>query len=183
MSGRTLMVILAAVLLILAIRLYAASGVETLRLAPASPPLRDTRFHSDAAAAVTLPMAHSRAELEPPVRDPFATPRAIAPAIALAASPMPMPMPMPMPSPAISPTPPAAPEPGLTFAGRMVTPDGATLVLASLGNDTFTLRTGQQLANGYRVDAIDAESVLLSHPALNQPARLAIPPAPRLQTR
>ncbi len=65
----------------------------------------------------------------------------------------------------------------------MVTPDGGILVMASLGNDTLTLRTGQLLPNGFRVDAIDADAVLLSHPALAQPARLAIPAPPRVQTR
>ncbi len=187
MSGRWLLLVLAVVLLMLAARLKTDRPEPPVQ--PAVQPAgeradwlaHDTTPRDDAPARV------SRPALETALRDPF---RAIAAALPVTHGPQPpsiaavaAPALPPAPPPSVPPLPPAPPAPGLAFAGRMVTPDGRTVVMASLGNDTLTLRTGQQLPNGFRVDAIDADEVLLSHPALAQPARLAIPPAPRLQTR
>ncbi len=193
MTGRWFVLVLALVLLALAARLKTGrpeSSVPT----PVQPAGQPAEARADSPA---VPNATARDDtngnmwrpvLEAALRDPFGAiaatlPIAHGPRALSAGSGPALPTTPPEPPASPAPAPSAPPTPGLTFAGRMVTPDGAILVIASLGKDTLTLRTGQLLPNGFRVDAIDADAVLLSHPALAQPARLAIPPAPRVQTR
>jgi hypothetical protein len=78
---------------------------------------------------------------------------------------------------------PAPPPVGLTFVGRLVGPEGDLSIMANNGNETLTLRPGQALPNGYRVDAVNDQAVLLSYPPLNTTARLDLPSAPQWETR
>lgn len=177
MSGRKFVLVVMAVLSILAARFSTTRGDE--RSIAAGAPQAPAIAIAPVSGTAAWPVALARNPLEPALRDPFASPRPLAPLRATVQAPPPVLQ-------TAAPSPPAAApplEPGLAFTGRMVTPDGRTVIIASLGADTLTLRPGQQLPNGFRVDAIATDAVLLSHPALAQPARLAIPPAPSLPTR
>lgn len=167
-----------AVLLFLAVALYAR-----IRGAP-SPAPGPTHAGSTVrvpaaatAAAPRLPTALDRPLLQPALRDPFA---AAPTAVALPAAP---PAPSPLALPPVLPAAPVPPAHGLSVAGRMVAPDGSTVVLVLSAEGSLLLRTGQVLANGYQVESIDAQAVHLRYPPLGTQARLELPAPPRFETR
>jgi hypothetical protein len=76
-----------------------------------------------------------------------------------------------------------APPLGLRYAGRMTTPEGQQVVYVALGDTSLTLAIGQNLPNGYRVDAITPSAVEFTYPPLNTTARLELPEPPRYEIR
>lgn len=169
-----------AVLLFLAAALYAR-----IRSAPSPAPGPGQASGAVRAQAVAtasaprLPTALERPLLQPALRDPFSAVPTVA---ALPAAPPPPPPPLSLPPilPTAAPMPPAH---GLSVAGRMVAPDGSTVVLVLSAEGSLLLRSGQVLASGYRVESIDTQAVHLSYPPLGTQARLELPAPPRFETR
>jgi hypothetical protein len=66
----------------------------------------------------------------------------------------------------------------------MQTPDGRTVVLARWADGTtVSLEEGKDLGNGYRVERMSEQSVDLLNPQTQAMVQLALPPAPRFETR
>lgn len=117
----------------------------------------------------------TRAELKPATRDPFSAQAA------------------PLPPPAVpvvaarvlaAPIIPREPAPSLGFSGRMQTPDGRVVVLARWADGTpVSLEEGKDLGNGFRVERMSEQSVDLLNPQTQAMVQLALPPAPRFETR
>lgn len=118
-----------------------------------------------------LPIALAVLTLEPAKRDIFipAT-SAAAPVPAAPASAAPTPPP---------PPPPQAPTLGLRFLGTMLDPEGKRLVYLARGDAAVLVGAGDRLDEGYVVDSVTADSVVLIYPPLNTRATIAIPPAPQ----
>lgn len=126
-------------------------------------------------APSVLPPNLERAPLESASSDPFAARQAV---------PTPAPVAPPVaPVTVAPPAPPAIPPLNLRFAGRMTGPDGATQVFVLFGETGLTASIGQTLPNGYRVEAITARAIELSHPGLNSTARLDLPEPPQHEIR
>ena len=72
----------------------------------------------------------------------------------------------------------------LSFTGRMQTPNGRTVVLAQCSDGRpVALEQGKTLSNGYRVERMSANLVELLNPQTQAVVQLALPPAPRFETR
>jgi hypothetical protein len=147
-----------------------AAGGRTL----ASGPGTTVAPGASVAPRTTLPQTLSRPLLEAASRDAFAAwPAPVAAQVML-----------PPVAPAPPPPPPPAPPPlNLRYAGRMTGPDGATQVFVLSGETSLTATIGQMLPNGYRVEAITARAIELSHPSLNSTARLDLPEPPQHEIR
>jgi hypothetical protein len=118
-----------------------------------------------------------RPVLKPASRDPFLMP---------ARAPVQVPVSAFTPSPPVQAAPimPSEPLPQLSFMGRMQTPDGRKVVLAQWsGGGTVSLEQGKLLANGYRVERLSGNMVVLLHPQTQAVVQLQLPPAPRFETR
>jgi hypothetical protein len=59
--------------------------------------------------------------------------------------------------------------------GAMVTPQGERLVWLSNGGEEQAVKPGMRLADGYVVERIDADAVVLSHPLAGTTSRIALP--------
>lgn len=122
-----------------------------------------------------LPHVLGRPLLELSIRDPFSIvavpvlPVTAAAPVVLSASPMP-----PMPS---------VPPLGLSFAGRMIGPDGTQTIFVRLGNESAVLSLGSILANGYRVIAITPEAVEFNYQQHHGVVRLLLPAVPSQEIR
>jgi hypothetical protein len=57
----------------------------------------------------------------------------------------------------------------------MVTPAGERIVWLAKGNDEITVKPGTQLEDGYVVQSIDAEGVVLAYPSLGTSVKLSLP--------
>jgi hypothetical protein len=116
-----------------------------------------------------------RAELKPATRDPFSA----------QAAPLPPPSLPVLAAPVLAaPIIPREPPPILSFSGRMQTPDGRVVVLARWADGTpVSLEEGKDLGNGYRVERMSEQSVDLLNPQTQAMVQLALPPAPRFETR
>lgn len=123
---------------------------------------------------LTTPDQQDRPALEPAQRDPFAAPAP--PVVAKVAPVLP-------PPPIATPVAPSAPPHGLTFAGRITTPDGREQVYLALGDTSVAIVAGQTLPSGYRVESITARAIELSYPPLNTTARLDLPAPPKYEIR
>lgn len=123
----------------------------------------------------TLPEALVRTTLSPAVDDPFSS---AAPAPVLIAKPVEAPPPPPP-----APPPPAVPTLNLQFIGRVSEADGKETIYMAYGDNTLTISEGQSLPNGYKVDAVTPKYVRLSHPQLDNPVLLDLPPPPAFQIR
>lgn len=165
------------------LHLLAALAVGLLMLnllAPAPQPLVQVAQRSDvsplvAIAGIAVALgAQERPALEPALRDPFAAPPPLVVAKVAPALP---------PPPIATPVAPSAPPHGLTFAGRITTPDGREQVYVSSGDTSMPIATGQTLPSGYRVEFITARTVELSYPPLNTTARLELPAPPMYEIR
>jgi len=71
--------------------------------------------------------------------------------------------------------PPKPPELNLRFLGRFVQPDGQVLVYLARGNQSLLVRAGDRLDEGYLVESIDTQAVVLSHPLERAPRVLPLP--------
>lgn len=137
-----------------------------------------------------LPARLERFALEPASGDPFTQPQAVAvpPPAKRIAAPAPLPQPVLQPvTQQLAPTPPAqtplAPPLGLTYIGRMTSPDGNQLVFATMGDASVTLSPGLLLPNGYQVTSITERAVQLLYPPLRVTAQLDLPALPRHEIR
>ena len=148
--------------------------VESGLISTASQPQTTQPQNFDAPAV--LPTEIRRTPLDPASGDPFALLPAPSPPVAKAAPP---PAAVAIASP-VAPTPPPL---NLRFAGRVVSPDGTTIIYAAFGETSLQLRTGQFLPNGYRIDAITDRAVELSFPSMGTTARLDLPDPPKYETR
>jgi hypothetical protein len=83
----------------------------------------------------------------------------------------------------VAPPPPEPPPLNLLYAGRMTTPEGNSIVYASMGETSIVLIPGLDLPNGYKVTKITERVVEFSYPALNRTARLDIPAPQEYETR
>lgn len=166
MRGRHVLLVLALVVLGLVVRIRTSGIAPAPLVATATLPAAPERV-------AALPSELKRALLEPAARDPFALTPAAVPQVAAAPAPPPLP-PLPVAAP---------PTHGLTFAGRIVAPDGTASILAQSAEGSVFLRPGEVLASGYRVERLEADAVLLTHAALGTQARLDIPPAPSFERR
>jgi hypothetical protein len=93
--------------------------------------------------------------------------------------PAPPPPPPPPPAPPPPPPPPPAP-PAMNWRalGSMVTPAGERIVWLAKGNDEITVKPGAQLDDGYVVQSVDADKVVLSYPSIGTTATLSLPHGP-----
>jgi hypothetical protein len=73
--------------------------------------------------------------------------------------------------------PPAAPPATYRFMGRMVDPSGQQLIYLSRGDSTVIAAVGTVLEDGYVVDSIDTDAVVLLYPQTATRVRLSIPAA------
>ena len=143
----------------------ATSGVP----AKAPAPKQQQASPSDPLAA--LP---SRDMIGRPAADPFSArsweppaPKKSATARAVEVAPEPPPPPQPPPMP-------------YRVAGR-VTQQGLPHIVLAKGDRVFTVRPGDTLEDGYRVESIDARSVTLVYTPLDIPQQLAVTPGLELQ--
>jgi hypothetical protein len=127
-----------------------------------------------AAATTALPARLERLGLEPSRRDPFVAVVPPQPKPALAPAPPPMQMAGPPPPPPL----PSAPAVRARFLGRMVTPAGDKLVFLSAGDKTVLAQAGDVLDDGYVVDSVTDQAVVLRYPALDVKVTLPLPPLP-----
>lgn len=124
--------------------------------------------------AVALPEHLDRFVIEPPGRDPFIP--------VLPPQPKPPPAPAPSPGSMVGPPPPpplpSAPAVRARFLGRMVTPSGDRLVFLAAGDKTVLAQAGDLLEDGYVVDSVTDQAVVLRYPALDVKVTLPLPPLP-----
>ena len=59
--------------------------------------------------------------------------------------------------------------------GSMVTPQGEHLVWLSNGGEEQAVKPGTRLADGYVVERIEPDAVVLSHPLAGTTSRIALP--------
>lgn len=116
-----------------------------------------------------LPASLVATSLSPAKRDVFA-PKLVAPPPALATAPKADPAP---------PPPPQAPLPNLRFMGWMVDPAGKRLVYLARGDAAVLVGPGDRLDEGYVVESLKSDAVVLVYPSLNARATVPIPPEPR----
>lgn len=83
------------------------------------------------------------------------------------------------PPPVVAEPPPPRPRPELRYAGRVVAPDGQQIVYLAWRDQMLSAGIGQAVAEGYVVEAIDAEAVRLHHPQDGVRIAVAIPAAGR----
>lgn len=124
--------------------------------------------------AAALPERLDRFVIETPRRDPFLP--------VLPPQPKPPPAPAPAPALLVGPPPPpplpSAPAVRARFLGRMVTPAGDRLVFLAAGDKTVLAQTGDMLEDGYVVDSVTDQEVVLRYPALDVKVTLPLPPLP-----
>lgn len=72
--------------------------------------------------------------------------------------------------------PPAAPPLSYRYLGRMQAPGGQVQVYLARGERELSVSVGTVLEEGYVVEAISDDAVLLRYPPLNQVARIPIAP-------
>lgn len=142
------------------------------------PPVPTGDPYANWRASAPAPTADSSAPLPPlpstlPERDADAGYRDIFAPV----SPPPPPPPAPSP-PAPQPPPPPPPSPpamNWRALGSMVTPAGERVVWLAKGNDEITVKPGTQLDDGYVVQRVDADGVVLLYPSLGTTIRLSLP--------
>lgn len=89
----------------------------------------------------------------------------------------PPPPPAPIPQPlVVAPPPPAPPPQDYRFLGRLTGPDGVEQVLLMRGDSVAPVKTGTTLDNGYVVETIGSDAVLLIYPPLGTKATIPISP-------
>lgn len=148
---------------------------------PAAPPSKVVGAASSSSVpspATPLPERLNRPMLETADKDPFI--RAQRPPVTAPVKVAPV---APQAPPVVASSPPQAPALNLRFTGRATAPDGGQLVYASLGDTTVALVPGQTLPNGYQVEAIEKDAVLLRFAGTGATTRLDLPPPPPFEIR
>lgn len=126
------------------------------------------RMQSTGHDRLTLPVRLERDVMEPAKRDPFAPAAAPAPALAEV-------KPFVLVGPDLPPPPPPPPALSYRYLGQMRTPGGERLVYLSKGVDTTPIAVGTRLDEGYVVEGISSEAILLRYPPLDTKAMIPIP--------
>jgi hypothetical protein len=127
------------------------------------------------AASAPLPRSLDAWQLEAAARDPFVPYTPPAPA-----EPPPPSEPQqhkPVTSEPVPEPTPTAPPMDYRFLGRMLTPEGRPITLLARGDATIEVQPGQQLEDGYRVEAVSAQAIRLVYPSLGTVVDVNIPPA------
>lgn len=57
----------------------------------------------------------------------------------------------------------------------MVTPSGERVTWLAKGNDEITVKAGTRLDDGYVVQSVDEDNVILLYPPIGTTARIALP--------
>lgn len=155
----------------------ATPGVVGARVpAPSSDPYAAWRTAAAAAstdaaaraASAPLPSRLPDRDLEAGRRDIFTPVTAAPPPLPPAPPPAPPPPPPPPPSP---------PQMNWRALGSMVTPDGQRLVWLAKGSDEITVKSGTMLDDGYVVQSVDGQAVVLLYPSIGTTVRLDLPHA------
>lgn len=133
--------------------------------------------HGQTTVAATTGQNGQRPMLEPARRDPFSPTIPPPPVVAKAPTPAPV-----QTSPPVAAAP-SAPPLNMSFAGRVIGPDGKQIIYVSFAETSLPIEQGKMLPNGYRVESISEDAIEFNYLALNTTARLTIPPAPRYETR
>lgn len=89
--------------------------------------------------------------------------------------PPPPPAPPPVASPAAVLAPPSPPPQDFRFLGRVTDPDGIDQVLLSRGDTAVPIKVGTVLDNGYVVESIAADVIILTYPPLGIKTSLPVP--------
>jgi hypothetical protein len=89
--------------------------------------------------------------------------------------PPPPPPPPPAPPPPPPPPPPTPPPMNWRALGSMLTPTGERVVWLSKGSDEITVKPGMQLDDGYVVQSVDENQVVLLYPSIGTTARIQLP--------
>lgn len=110
--------------------------------------------------------------LEPARRDIFSVPSQ-----APAPSPVPAPVMAQLAPITSSAPPPAPPQMTYRFGGRFETPEGRLLTYLAKGDNVIEVGPGQALEDGWLVEAVSPDTILLVYPALKAQATIAIAPA------
>lgn len=92
--------------------------------------------------------------------------------------PPPPPPPSPAPPPPPPPPPPVPPPMNWRALGSMVTPAGERIVWLAKGNNEITVKPGAQLDDGYVVQTLDEDKVVLLYPPIGTTAKLSLPHGP-----
>ncbi len=134
-------------------------------LSPFPTSIRAITVASATGAAGTLPVHWPEANVEPAARNPFVA--------------TPPPAPKPVAAPVVAPTPPAPPPPvsDYRFWGRMAVQGGQHLTYVARG-DTGTpvaIDIGTKLEDGWSVESIGDNAIVLVHAATLQRSTLSIP--------
>lgn len=157
-------------------RLVAAiESVDRAGVAVHDPLAARTAAPTTQAASAPLPRSLDAWQLEAAVRDPFVPYTPPAPAEP-PVPPEPQRHKPAAPEPVAEPTP-TAPPMDYRFLGRMLTPEGRTITLLTRGESTIEVQPGQQLEDGYRVEAVSAQAIRLVYPSLGTVVDVNIPPA------
>jgi hypothetical protein len=89
--------------------------------------------------------------------------------------PPPSPPPPPAPPPPPPPPPPMAPPMNWRALGSMLTPGGERIVWLAKGSDEITVKPGTQLDDGYVVQSVDKDKVVLLYPSIGTTATIQLP--------
>lgn len=89
--------------------------------------------------------------------------------------PPPPPSPPPVAPPVVVAAPPAPPAQDYRFLGRMTDPDGIEQTLLGRGDAAIPVKAGTALDNGYVVESITADAIVLAYPPLGTKITLSIP--------
>jgi hypothetical protein len=152
-------------------------GAKTVGIADRGCPLsgEQSGMHCTGVTTQNIPNALVSLPSELPERDVEAGRRDIF--IALATPPPPAPPPAPPPPPPPPPPAPEAPPVNWHATGAMTTPQGERLVWLAKGNDEISVKPGTLLSDGYMVQSIDDETVVLLYPPIGTTARIPLPQA------
>ena len=112
-----------------------------------------------------LPTELPQPQFEASATDPFVGPTSLAPSRTLAVT-----------VDAPPPSSPVAPAINYRFLGRVVDPDGQTLIYLSHADKDLRVARGTQLEEGYVVEAIRPDAVLLYYAPLDFHTQIRIPP-------
>lgn len=119
----------------------------------------------------TLPLALDALTLEPAKRDLFGTAAPIAePAPVAPAKPPPA---------AVVPNTPEASPVQLRYLGTMLDPNGKRLVYLARGDTAVLVGDGDRLDEGYVVESLKPDAIVLVMPALSTRVTIPIPPTPQ----
>ncbi len=83
--------------------------------------------------------------------------------------------PMVSPAPVVPPPPPSPPTQDYRYLGRMTGPDGSQQILLGRGETLVSITKGTVLDNGFVVEAISTDAVVLTYPTLGFRTSISIP--------